>query len=106
MKKTVIILLHIGYWIMYAFVMLFIIMSIHGGEKNLSGTIVWHTMFFSPFTMFAIFPGIIGLYTFYGVLFKRYLTKKKLLKFFIAVLAVLALGAALTEILLYLIFGH
>lgn len=98
--------MRLGYWALYIFVLLFVLIAFANGEKNLTTGKIWTNLFYSPFGMFAIFPGIIGFYTFYFVLFERFLIKKKLLKFSMAVIAVSLLGAVFTQMIMYLIFAH
>ncbi|MEO8768446.1 MAG: sensor histidine kinase [Ferruginibacter sp.] len=79
MKKSFIILLHVGYWLLYLLLILLFILFIKlGSGKSFSQD---HQMIISLLKImgtFTIIPGLIGFYTFYGVLFNRYLSKKKI----------------------------
>lgn len=85
MKKTVVVLLHIGYWAMYLLLLLIFFgffaseMNNQGQNKSLTEMLV-HWMLLMLCT--AIIPGLIGFYSFYSFLFERFLKKKKILLFF------------------------
>ena len=104
MKKIIIAALHTGYWFMYLFVLTFVLIAMAGGEQHITLHKIIHNIFYSPFGMFALFPGLIGFYAFYGVLFNRYLTKKKFLKFSVAATVVCLGGSAMTQALMYVLF--
>lgn len=59
----------------------------------------------SPAFFGAIIPAFFGFYIFYGVLFDRYLAKKKLLKFFLYQLLVCIMVAVITEVIIHSIFN-
>lgn len=98
MKKTVIVLLHAGYWLLYLFLLLIFFGMVAPqlmGDKS-KATLVFAlgqwTLLMIPF---AIIPGAIGFYTFYTWLFTRLLRKKKIAQFFVAALATGLAGALL-----------
>ena len=91
MKKSFIILLHVGYWILYLLLILLFILFIQAATiKNGSPDLLRIMGVLSPFT---IIPGLIGFYTFYGLLFDRYLSRKRIIMLcLVGLLTVLAAG--------------
>jgi two-component system, LytTR family, sensor kinase len=83
MKRSVVIVLHIGYWFLYAVLLLVILFSLRVGAKPGSpapfgmGTYIF-------LSVFALVPAAIGFYAFYSTLFTRFLAKKRLLFFLYA----------------------
>lgn len=72
MKRPVIALLHIGYWLLYSSLVLLILFILnHGmGWKNLQLELFLLT--------FIYIPALLGFYTFYTVLFSRFLAHRKI----------------------------
>lgn len=96
MKKSTVVLLHTGYWIMYSVVIsMFSLIHTHGAKID-----VIHPVFIG-----AIISACLGFYIFYGVLFDRYFAKQKHSKLLIATLLTLLAISATTEILIYLIYS-
>ena len=99
MKKSFIILLHIGYWLLYLLLILLFILFIKAGSgKSFSQD---HQVIISLLKImgtFTIIPGLIGFYTFYGVLFNKYLSKKKIGALCAAGLAVVFLSGLISLI--------
>ncbi len=79
MRKSVIALLHTGYWILYLLLVSSFVLIIPHEQKTLSWAMLGRILFFSPISFFVILPGIIGFYTFYLCLFPRYLNRKRLM---------------------------
>lgn len=73
MKKPVIALLHLGYWIMYLILMTMILLLFSIGViklfRNMHGL--------SIFAFFAFVPALSGFYFFYSIVFKHFLQKKR-----------------------------
>jgi two-component system LytT family sensor kinase len=97
MKKYVIILLHIGYWIMYFVVIsMFSLIHTHGAKIE-----VIHPVFIG-----SIIGACLGFYTSYGIFFEKYFTKQKYLKLLLALLLLVFLfDPVITGILVYLIYS-
>ncbi len=93
MKKSVVVLFHTGYWILYSTVLVFILMLFQLGT-NLGQTPIFSDLKFELFLVdFALLPGILGFYTFYSVLFTRFLKHRKIfLLFLFGLLVVLVSG--------------
>lgn len=77
MKKSVVVLLHFGYWMIYLLLLITLVFLsfqlVQKGEKIIPFDIL---PFFIPF---AIIPGLISFYSFYSYLFSRFFSKKKIL---------------------------
>ena len=83
MKKTIIVLIHIGYWALYLVFILLILGILNMGSK-MKGTDVFFTLQFGVVMgSFAILPAIFGFYSFYILLFDKFLIQKKILLLFI-----------------------
>jgi two-component system, LytTR family, sensor kinase len=103
MKKVVVVFLHLGYWVLYLFVMLLLLAMMNMNKPPTLPTKIIEALFFSAFGMGALIPALLGFYVFYADLFKRYLTSKRLLNLVFASICV-SLGASIiTQLLMYLI---
>ena len=103
MKKSVITFLHIGYWVLYLLLLLLVLICLQMGS-NLSKRPPFLNWRFDVF-LFAmtVVPALVGFYSFYSILFTNYLSKKKLLSFFIAVFLFSLTGAAVGSVCLTLL---
>lgn len=101
MKKSVIILLHTGYWVMYLLLlgMLFSILNL--GKLHITPKLLFHAIFFEAFGVSAILPALFGFYTFYSVLFIRFLTKKKIVKLLFSAGIVAFVSSIITELIIH-----
>ncbi len=101
MKKSVILLLHSGYWILYFLVLFGLVLSISAGnrqEPNLSN--VLRFLFLSPFTILTIGTGFLAFYSFYFFLFAGFLKQRKIIALILTGLLVSITSALLAELLL------
>src|SRR5580692_3433841 len=100
MKKSAIVLLHAGYWLLYLILIAFFIQVM----PNLHRPPLFTELFLSQPGLFALLPGLLGFYSFYLILFPRYLKRKKIpALFFFAFAASLCSGLA-TLLMLSLLF--
>ena len=102
MKKSIIVLLHLGYWMGYALLLVFVYTLLRaggGGGHNPS------LYFFKLGLGFAIIPSIMAFYSAYLFLFPRYLSQKKLLYFFTFGLLTIIICAVLGELVLSVLIG-
>jgi len=90
MKKPVITLLHIGYWVLYLLLLLLIILCMGAGSHFSKKPLLLYIGFDVFLFAFAVVPALVGFYIFYSIVFPGTLAKKRILLFFIA-----AIGAAL-----------
>ena len=97
MKRPVIILLHLGYWLMFLFLLLcFFLLSLPMLDNfhKIPLTVVlsrWTYLMIG----FAIIPGVISFYIFYHFLFSRFLQKGKILLLCLSGLVVSIVGAVI-----------
>ncbi|MBC9934509.1 sensor histidine kinase [Chitinophaga qingshengii] len=73
MKRTAAILFNIGYWIMYC-LLLFILLAIM--SKGHIRSVEWTSLV--PVGIFCFLPALLGFYSFYAVLFDRYLHPQRI----------------------------
>jgi two-component system, LytTR family, sensor kinase len=88
MKKSVVILLHLAYWALYSFLIVFILFCLSMGMEHLP----------IRSTFLTTISAILGFYTFYNVLFDKYLVQKKLLQLFAFGLLAAALSGIIAGI--------
>lgn len=103
MKKPVITLLHIGYWLVYLLLLLLVLLCLQLGS-NINRHPLFLNWRFDVF-LFAltVVPAVVGFYSFYSILFTNYLSKKKLVSFFIAVFLFSLTGAGVGSVCLSLL---
>lgn len=83
MKKSVIVLLHLGYWLTFLLLISFIVWAFSLPEiKKDHSFQVWKIIF--GFILFIGIPGVITFYSFYTFIFKRYFITKKAFKLIIS----------------------
>lgn len=91
MKKPFIIILHVGYWLLYlSLLMVFFLFLEAGGLNIISKGHERVFVFLKIMGGITILPGLISFYIFYNLLFKRYLSSRKIIA--------LCLGGLLTGI--------
>lgn len=96
MKKSVVVLLHVGYWLMYMFLLVMLIAALNQGKLPIG-----FILFRNPASIAAFVPACIGFYSFYFILFEKFLAKKKILNFSLAILLVCIISPIVTEAILY-----
>lgn len=79
MKKSVIYLLHTGYWLLYGLLIATFVLLMTKGR--LSWHELWTALFLSPLGFFCFLPGVLGFYSFYTILFDHFLIRKKHIAF-------------------------
>ncbi len=98
MKKAVVLLLHIGYWIIFLLLLAFIFTLLRPAIENREPA-AWNPVVFRNWMMlmsgFALLPGVLSFYIFYGFLFNRYFIRRKALLFLLGGL-VTVVGTAIT----------
>lgn len=79
MKKSFIIVLHIGYWFLYLLLItLFMLFLQAGGARSAEPALQRVLSFLKLMGTFTIIPALVSFYMFYGLLFQRYLSQKKI----------------------------
>lgn len=94
MRKSFIIALHAGYWILYLLLITLLMLFLQAGSMRQEGPNMEKIMsFLKLMSTFTVIPGIVGFYVFYLMLFDKFLSKKKFGSlFFAALLTVLVAG--------------
>ena len=77
MKKSIVVLLHIGFWLCY-FVLIFVILGVLYGDDGMTSESKIEKSFKS-ILCFAVVPSVITFYAFYLFLFPRYLQRQRIL---------------------------
>jgi ABC-type multidrug transport system fused ATPase/permease subunit len=100
MKKSVIALLHVGFWACYLILMAIIlaVYSKSGATTSNQGARVMNA--FYSISLFALVPSFISFYLFYFLLFPKYLQQKKFLKSIIYGLLISAGAAVIGYVLI------
>jgi two-component system, LytTR family, sensor kinase len=101
MRKLVAGILHVGYWVMYLFLILLLFAFATMQHQHPFGH---HLLapFLSPIGLFGIIPGVIGFYSFYFILFKAYVQHRKILwLFFTGILFSLAAAIVAQAVVYY-----
>lgn len=100
MKRSVIILLHLAYWICFLLLIAFILISIQQGRDIMPGKNLVKAFYTS-----AIIPGVIAFYSFYTFLFSKFLTKKRMWAFFLLGILVSIISGIAGALALSVVFG-
>lgn len=100
LKQPVIALLHIGYWMLYSSLVLLLLFILNNGMG-------WNNLQLKLFLLtFIYIPALLGFYTFYSVLFSRFLAHRKIpALLFTGVLTALLAGVAGLGIV-WLLWAH
>lgn len=83
MKKIVIVSLHVGYWLLYLLLLLLIFICLHIGSNLKQAPFFSNFRFEIFFSAFAVLPAVLGFYSYYTLLFDRFLIRRKILLLFI-----------------------
>ncbi len=104
MKKIAFILLHIGYWALYIFLLLIFerFMRLDLGRRQQDFHLISHSakLIFAS----AVVPAVICFYSFYVFLFSMFLAKRKIIALFISGILIAVICAIAGELTLYSIF--
>jgi hypothetical protein len=103
MKKTVVVLLHCAYWLMYL-LLLALFFGLFSAELRTTqtGSELQHAFFtwWRLMSALAVLPGVIGFYSNYSLLFNRFLRKKRFGLFFLGLLLTGIVATALSNLTL------
>jgi two-component system LytT family sensor kinase len=94
MKKSIVILLHVGFWACYLILIAIILAVYSKSGANLSNQSARVMNAFYSITLFALVPSFITFYLFYFLLFPKYLQRNK---YFLSVIygVLIAIAAAI-----------
>jgi len=112
MKRTAVVVLHIGYWGLYLMLIVCFIQmmpvtnKITGMNRMLMERIgrLLRVLFFYPVGTVAFLPGLIGFYSSYLFLFPRFLQRKRLPALFLSGALTAMTGGVLTFFVLYVVW--
>lgn len=104
MKRSFIILLHTGYWLLYLFLIFGFLLFVPNGYRHGPLSVLFRVFFASPITINFILFEVIGFYIFYSVLFPRFLYQKKFLSLFISACTICITSAYAGILLSSLVF--
>src|SRR4029079_4201323 len=102
MKKSIVILLHIVYWMLYWVLVSFIILATFQGREH----IPFNFFFISPVAVLAILPGVLGFYSYYEFLFEKFLNRKKIIPLVLAGALLAVICGFLSCVILSIVFGR
>jgi len=104
MKKSFVIALHVGYWLLYLLLLFTIIMFIEAGAMSRLSENQQHIpAFVRSMTFITIIPGAAGFYASYIFLFNRFLAKKKMIALVISMITVALAAGFISALLLRLL---
>ncbi|NML40302.1 histidine kinase [Chitinophaga sp. G-6-1-13] len=95
-KKVIVVLLHLGYWMMYIFLItLFLVIIAKGNLRsaNLRAS--------APMAIFCFAPALLGFYSFYSLLFNRYLHPQRIGMLLLASMATVLCCGAISLLLMW-----
>ncbi len=101
MKKPVIILLHVGYWLSFAF-LLSMFYGLITPMVKLSGAPNMFHWWTRILLTFAIIPGVVSFYGVYSFAFRKYLSRRRVGAFIIALLIICVAGTLASDLFLAL----
>jgi two-component system, LytTR family, sensor kinase len=76
MKKTFVLLLHIGFWLCYLILIMVILGVLYGGKEPVAEDKIEKS--FETILLFALIPSIISFYAFYSIVFPKFLQRNKI----------------------------
>lgn len=101
MKKSVVILFHTAYWVMYLLLVTVFFIILNSGKLLITPKLLFHVLFIRPFGVSAILPALFGFYISYSVLFKLFLTKQKVLKLVLSAGILAFASSIITELFIH-----
>ena len=106
MKRVAVIGLHLSYWVMYGILMLmFVFITWHTSRPAVHREfqlVFWR----SPAWIFLSVPALSAFYTFYTILFSRFLQKKRLFLLSVSAIGVSLLSAVLAILVMNVVFAY
>lgn len=99
MKKSVVIFLNIGYWLLYLLLVSSFILVIQNGNKHPSLVGLGRILLLSSLSVKIILPSVIGFYSFYSFIFFKYLARKKNIALFVSGISISLFYAVIVVLL-------
>ena len=110
LKRSVILLLHIVYWLAYLMIVLLFVLAARHATVGETGWVNMGRLFFSaPLSLAAVYPAFLSFYAFYWLLFPRFLQRKlfgQLILVGLGICCLLGLGFAMLEVRKSLVSGQ
>jgi len=97
MKKSIVVFLHIGYWLIYWILVSFIILATAQGK----GHVPLSAPFLSPIPLTAMLHGMIAFYASSYFLFSNYLVNKKIRKLILGVIIISLIASIIIQLIMY-----
>lgn len=102
MKRSVILFLHAGYWTLYFLLLFGLVLAMSAGanrpEPHLGN--ILRFLFLSPLAVLTIGTGLLAFYSFYLILFPKFLKQRKILALILSGLLVAIAAAIIPELFL------
>jgi two-component system, LytTR family, sensor kinase len=105
MKKSSIVLLHIGYWVLYLLLLSIFMMALPHVYEAHSLSRLGRVLFFSPIFVRFILPSVISFYLFYLFLFPIFLQRKKIIALVFSSILVAIVISLFTLFVTHLLFN-
>lgn len=104
MRKSIVALLHVGYWLLYTLMWSVIILLIAASSRSASNTPLqtWRFAFF--IASFGVIPALLGFYLYYFWLFRHFLLRRKIIALFVFGLLTAAGCGVLSAVMVGLLF--
>lgn len=102
MKRTLTILLHIGYWSCYFLLLLIIVLLTRLGSNEV--TLFSSGQMWQPFFLFTVLPAIISFYSFYFIV-SNYVAKRNIKAILASSVAIIFFASVFTSLILHFIYS-
>ncbi len=102
MKKSVIVLLNAGYWMMYGLLLIMFSVLMSLPKLNIGESIPFKYIF-SIITSSAIIPAVLSFYFFYSILYSKFYIRKKIAKFIVSGISVSIISTLIGWIILMIV---
>ena len=103
MRKTVILILHLGYWLLYLLLLLIIFA---GMNRQMGSPLPYNqSLLTQPVGILTVVPNVFIFYGFYFWVFSRFLVRRKVWQTFLSGALVCLIGSVIALTVLYLTYG-
>lgn len=103
MRRSVVVLLHVGYWFLYGLLWALVVLLVAASMTRSGDALqTWRFLFFIG--SFGLIPALLGFYTYYFWLFEYFLLQRKILMLFLMGLVAATVCGILGGILMHLLF--
>lgn len=104
MQKSVIALLHVGYWFLYSLLWALVILLVAGATRSNGVTALQTWRFVTFIGSFGLLPALLGFYTFYTWLFKQFLLPGRIGALFVVSIGIAFVCGMLSGAILSMLF--